>query len=62
MNTKYIQMNEYVYFYVNNPREDGFYPTSHFSQGNFSTQKYGALAALRRLAGWVLSTTFLISE
>ena len=53
MNTKYIQMNEYVDFYVNNPREDGFYPMSHFYKGNFSTQKYGALAALRRL-----TTTF----
>ena len=53
MNTKYIQMNGYVYFYVNNLREDGFYPTSHFSKGNFSTQKYGALEALRRL-----TTTF----
>ncbi len=56
MNTKYIQMNEYVDFYVNNPREDGFYPTSHFSQGNFSTQKYGALAALRRLTATFNST------
>ena len=56
MNTKYIQMNEYVYFYVNNPREDGFYPTSRFSQGNFSTQKYGALAALRRLTATFNST------
>ena len=53
MNTKYIQMNGYVDFYVNNPREDGFYPTSHFYKGNFPTQKYGALAALRRL-----TTTF----
>ena len=56
MNTKYIKMNEYVYFYVNNPREDGFYPTSHFSPGNFSTQKYGALAALRRLTATFNST------
>ena len=56
MNTKYIQMNEYVYFYVNNPREDGFYPTSHFSKGNFSTQKYGALEALRRLTATFNST------
>ena len=56
MNTKYIQMNEYVDVYVNNPREDGFYPMSHFSQGSFSTQKYGALAALRRLTATFNST------
>lgn len=56
MNTKYIKMNDYVYCYVNNPREDGFYPTAHFSQGNFSTQKYGALAALRRLTATFNST------
>ena len=56
MNTNYIRMHNYVYFYVNNPREDGFYPTSRFSQGNFSTQKYGALAALRRLTATFNST------
>ena len=56
MNTKYIQMNEYVYFYVNNPREDGFYPASRFSQGSFFKQKYGALAALRRLTATFNST------
>ena len=48
MNTNYIQMHNYVYVFVNNLRENGLYPSSRFSQGSFSTQKYGALEALRQ--------------
>lgn len=56
MNTKYIKMNDYVYIFVNNLRENGLYPASRFSQGSFSTQKYGALEALRRLTATFNST------
>ena len=56
MNTNYIRMHNYVYIFVNNLREDGLYPASRFSQCSFSTQKYGALAALRRLTATFNST------
>lgn len=56
MNTNYIRMHNYVYIFVNNLREDGLYPASRFSQGSFSTQKYGALEALRRLTATFNST------